>query len=73
MGINMTKQQAIDLFGGKAYVLAGALGVSPAAIGNWPNDGELTQNLSDRVIGAHLRHTKMRDGQAYAGKPIQIK
>jgi hypothetical protein len=69
----MTRQQAIDLFGGKGYVLAGALGISPAAIGNWPKTGELTQGISDRVIGAHIRHTKLRDGKTYTGKPVVLR
>ncbi len=69
----MTKQEAIDLFGGKGGILAAALGVSKAAIGNWPNEGELTQNLTDRVVGAHVRHTKLRDGRVYTGKPVVLR
>jgi hypothetical protein len=49
----MLKQDAVDLFGGRAVHLAAALEVSGAAISRWPD--ELTVEQADRVIGAALR------------------
>ena len=66
----MTKQDAIDLFGGRVITLANALDVTRAAVGNWPA-GKLTQNLEDRVVGAHIRHTKLK-GRRYTGKPVKV-
>jgi len=67
----MTKQEAIDLFGGKAAYLARALGISRSSVSEWPD--ELTQNLADRVVGAHIRHTRLNNQRSYTGKPVRVK
>ena len=48
----MTKQEAINLFGGKSQLIE-ALGCSRQMIFDWNN--ELTKPQSDRVIGAAFR------------------
>jgi hypothetical protein len=67
----MTKEEALSLFGGRPIDLAKALGVTKAAVSNWP-PGELSQNLADRVVGAHVRNTKMKNGRRYTGKPVKM-
>lgn len=67
----MTREDAIALFGGKSQDLAKALGVSKAAVSNWPS-GELTQNLTDRVVGAHVRHSQLNNSRRYTGKPVKV-
>lgn len=68
----MTKTEAINLFGKTAMPLAKAMGVTKAAIGNWPE--ELTQNLEDRVIGAYVRNRgKVPQRRHYTGKPVKVK
>lgn len=54
----MTKQEAIDLFGGKVKDLAQAMGVVSQAISQWPD--ELPQDYVDRVIGAAMRLGKTK-------------
>jgi predicted transcriptional regulator len=49
----MTKNHAIELFGGSVGSLAKALGVTPQAIYQWPD--ELPQAQADRVMGAAIR------------------
>lgn len=48
----MTKSDAIRIFGTRKG-LAAALGISPQAIGQWPDI--LSQRTSDEVVGAALR------------------
>ena len=52
----MNKRDAISTFGTQA-AMARALGISPQAVDQWPDD--LTQGQSDRVIGAALRLGKL--------------
>ena len=67
----MTKTEAINLFGKTMMPLAKALGVTKAAIGNWPE--ELTQNLEDRVIGAYVRNKgTVPQRRIYTGKPVKL-
>lgn len=49
----MTKTEAIDLFGGSRSEFARALGITPQAVSQWPD--ELEQDREDRVIGAAVR------------------
>jgi hypothetical protein len=49
----MTKQEAINLFGTGPIHLARGLGLSKQAINGWPF--ELTQAQEDRVMGAYYR------------------
>ena len=49
----MTKQEAIELFGGGQRALAEALGISRSAVSQWPK--LLDQEREDRVIGAAVR------------------
>lgn len=49
----MTKTEAIRLLGGTAAKLAEAVGVSPSAVSQWPE--ELPQRLIDRVQAALWR------------------
>ena len=49
----MTKTQAKDLFGGTPGALAAALGISPGAVSQWPE--QLDQRRADQVRGAAVR------------------
>lgn len=49
----MTKQEAIDLFGGKQVSLAKTLGITKSAVNQWPEI--LDQAKADRVRGAAIR------------------
>ncbi|MGE0334453.1 MAG: Cro/CI family transcriptional regulator [Gammaproteobacteria bacterium] len=53
----MTKSEAIALFGGTPSDMARALGITPQAVYQWPN--ELDQERTDRVIGAAVRLGKL--------------
>jgi len=52
----MTKTEAIKIFGGKACLLANALGKSKGAISMWPE--QLTNDQINIVIGAAVRSGK---------------
>lgn len=49
----MTKTEAISLFGENQSDLARALGITPQAVYQWPDD--LVEAQIDRVIGAAVR------------------
>ena len=49
----MTKQQAIEMFGGSGAELGRAIGLSRARISQWPD--VLKQRETDLVIGAAIR------------------
>lgn len=49
----MNKQKAIDLLGGTVSAAAAAIGVTPSAITQWPD--ELPSRLVDRVHAALAR------------------
>ena len=49
----MTKAEAVRIFGDSNADMARALGVTRSAIQQWPD--ELTQEQSDRVVGAAVR------------------
>jgi len=49
----MKKQEAINLFGGKAVFLAKALGKGKSAISQWPD--VLNDDMTNLVIGAAVR------------------
>lgn len=49
----MTKQEAIDLLGGTSANAARLIGISTAAIAQWPQ--ELPPRIEDRVIAALVR------------------
>lgn len=49
----MTKTEARRLFGGKAQDLAAALGITPGAVSQWPE--QLDQRRADQVRGAAMR------------------
>ncbi len=68
---NMTKTEAIELFGGKQAYVARALGISRSSVSEWTE--ELSQNLTDRVVGAHIRHTRLNNTRTYTGKPVTVK
>ena len=53
----MTKQEALDLFGGKHKALAEALGISRQAVYKWP--AELSKRQSMAVMGA--KHRQLAD------------
>ena len=65
----MTKQEALDLFGGRPAYVARAMGITRQAVNNWPDP--LTPAIADRVIGAHIRLSNMK--RRYTGKPIKVK
>ena len=54
----MTKREAIAMFGSTHQALADAVGVTRAAITQWPD--ELRVDQIDRVIGAAVRLGKLR-------------
>jgi hypothetical protein len=49
----MTKQQAIDIFGGSGAELGRAVGLTRGRISQWPD--ELEQRETDLVVGAAIR------------------
>lgn len=51
--MNLTKQQAIEIFGSSGAELGRALGLSRGRISQWPE--QLDQDQTDRVIGAAFR------------------
>ena len=51
----MTKNEAVALFKTRR-LLAEALGITTQAVGQWPE--QLTQRISDRVLGAKQRIKK---------------
>lgn len=55
--MNMTKQQAIEIFGSSGAELGRALGLSRGRISQWPD--VLDQEQMDRVIGAAMRLGKL--------------
>jgi len=72
----MTKQEAIDLFGGKNQLIE-AMGATRQMVYQWPD--ELTPAQADRVIGAYMRVSEERDSRvttmlrSYTGKPVKVK
>lgn len=52
----MKKAIALDLLGGSVVSMADAIGITPAAISQWPD--ELPDRLRDRVIAALVRQGK---------------
>lgn len=52
----MDKQQAIDLLGGSVTTAAAEVGVSPAAVTQWPEI--LPSRISDRVQAALWRRSQ---------------
>lgn len=49
----MKKQRAIELLGGSHTAVAQAIGVTPSAVSQWPED--LPDRISDRVLAALAR------------------
>jgi DNA-binding transcriptional regulator YdaS (Cro superfamily) len=49
----MDKRTAIALLGGTVSAAASRLGITPSAISQWPDDGELPESAENRVL-AHL-------------------
>lgn len=52
----MKKSRAIELLGGTVSAAAEAIGITPAAISQWPD--ELPRRIADRVIAALARQGK---------------
>lgn len=50
---SMTKSEAIELLGGTTVAAARAIGITPSAIHQWPDD--LPARLEDRVLAALAR------------------
>ena len=68
----MTRQEAIDLFGGRVIELARAMNLTRSAIYEWPE--VLTQGITDRVVGAHVRvHHRKTFQRRYSGKPVKVR
>ena len=68
----MTKTEAINLLGGTPGEVAKALGITRAAISNWPDP--LPQSIADRVVGAHTRlKRKGVFNRVYTGKPVRVR
>lgn len=51
--MNLTKKQAIDIFGGNGAALGRALGITKGAISQWAD--ELDQKQTAMVIGAAVQ------------------
>lgn len=66
----MTKQDAIALFG-STRLLAGALGISAAAIRQWP--AELTQRQTHEVLGAALQSGRLSCRQESPGAHYSVR
>lgn len=49
----MKKNEAIEMLGGSATQAAHSLGITPAAVAQWPED--LPPRIADRVRGAWAR------------------
>lgn len=49
----MRKSKAIELLGGSVTTAAAAVGVSPSAVSQWPD--ELPERISDRVLAVMAR------------------
>ncbi|EGD06605.1 hypothetical protein B1M_00465 [Burkholderia sp. TJI49] len=66
--MNLTKQQATDIFGSGA-ALARALGITKGAVSQWPD--QLDQQRTAMVIGAAVQHGKpIPDG--FANQHAQV-
>jgi DNA-binding transcriptional regulator YdaS (Cro superfamily) len=52
----MKKSEAIDLLGGTNSAAAAEIGISPSAVGQWPD--ELPRTISDRVLAALWRRSQ---------------
>lgn len=63
----MLKTKAIELLGGSAASAAEAVGVSPSAISQWPD--ELPDRISDRVLAALARKHLPPELIGQAGAP----
>jgi hypothetical protein len=62
----LTKQQAIDIFGGNGAELGRAVGLTRGRISQWPE--VLAQRETDLVVGAAIRLGKvLPDGFTFAG------
>ncbi|WP_313080509.1 hypothetical protein [Pulveribacter sp.] len=64
----MQKQTAIDMLGGTASSAARAIGVTHAAIVQWPD--ELPARLADRVIAACVRGGIEVPPEFLSGAPV---
>lgn len=64
--VPMRKSEAIQLFGGLQKDVAAALGITPSAVSQWPDD--LDQATEDRVIGAAVRLGKLPPQQSAANE-----
>jgi hypothetical protein len=49
----MNKREAIKALGGRNVTAARAIGISPSAVSQWPD--ELSAAVADRVVAAMLR------------------
>ncbi|WP_298291450.1 Cro/CI family transcriptional regulator [Thiomonas sp.] len=59
----MLKTVAINLLGGTRRAAARAIGISPSAVSQWPD--ELPPTISDRVLAALYRreHSELTEGE----------
>jgi hypothetical protein len=51
--MSMLKSKAIELLGGTATAAAAAIGITPQAVTDWPDD--LPKRIEDRVLAALYR------------------
>ena len=65
----MLKSQAIELLGGTPILAATAIGVTPQAISQWPD--ELPQRIADRVQAALWRMSQQQDPATTTQAPAQ--
>lgn len=56
----MRKREAIDLLGGSATAVALAIGITPQAVSQWPDDEDLSDAIRDRVQAALWRRQQDR-------------
>lgn len=65
----MKKTEAIDLLGGTVTTAAEAIGITPSAVTQWPED--LPPRIADRVYAALAR--KQAQAPAEGAPPIEAK
>lgn len=64
----MKKSEAIDLLGGTPSAAAKAIGISPSAVSQWPDDEDLSDAVRDRVQAALWRRQHDRREAAEEAK-----
>ena len=68
----MDKSTAFELLGGSAQSVARNYGCSVTAVHKWPNKGQLSRRISDRVLAAKVRQrAELLRAQGIALDPLE--